>query len=200
VDKYKEGIECDPEHVLMVSTLYSNMAAAHMKQRKWAEAWDECNEALKIAPENQKALLRRAQCATELEKFQEAVNDYQTLTGLDENNREYQQMLRKAQKELKMSQRKNYYKILGVDKQAGESEIKRAFKKQAMKCHPDKVAPEDREAAELTFKDLNEAHEVLKNPQTRQRYDAGHDIEGCGGGGHDMGDMFQNGDVECAQQ
>lgn len=83
---YKQAMEVDPDHSLMVATLFSNMAAAHMKQRKWAPALDECNQALQTMPNNQKALLRRAQCLTELEQFQEAVHDYERLKELDQGN------------------------------------------------------------------------------------------------------------------
>merc|ERR1712093_249396 len=92
-------------------------------------------------------------------------------------------MLREAQRELQKSKRKNYYKILGVEKNATESEIKKAFKKQAIKCHPDKVSPDQRATAEERFKDLNEAHEVLSDARTRARYDSGRDLGDCGFGG-----------------
>ena len=64
---------------------------------------------------------------------------------------------------------KDYYKILGVDKKAPESEIKSAYRKLAMKYHPDKN-PGDK-SAEEKFKDINEAYEVLKDSKKRARYD-----------------------------
>merc|ERR1712070_271858 len=113
----------------------------------------------------------------------------------DSDNREYQQMLRTAKLELKKSKRKNYYKILGIAKDAQEHEIKRAFKKAAMTCHPDKVKEEDKEAAEQKFKDINEAQEILCDPRKRQIYDSGRDLEDDGGGfggggGMDMDDLM----------
>ena len=189
---YREALEVDPSHNLMAATLYSNIAAAYMKQKKWAEAAGACIKALDSSPKNQKALLRRAQCRTQLEQHAEAVQDYESLSQMDETNREYRQALRQAQLEVKKAERKDYYKILGVEKNATETELKKAFRKAAMKCHPDKVAPEGREAAEIQFKELNEAHEVLTNKETRHRYDTGQDIEMDGGmgGGMDVGDLF----------
>lgn len=65
---------------------------------------------------------------------------------------------------------KDYYKILGVDKNAGQEEIRKAYRKLAAKYHPDKN-PDDKEA-ESKFKDINEAHEVLSDPEKRKQYDA----------------------------
>ncbi len=64
---------------------------------------------------------------------------------------------------------KDYYKTLGVDKKASQDEIKKAFRKLALKYHPDKN-PENKEA-ESKFKLINEANEVLSDPEKRKKYD-----------------------------
>ncbi|MCF6240875.1 MAG: J domain-containing protein [Bacteroidales bacterium] len=64
---------------------------------------------------------------------------------------------------------KDYYKILGVSKNASDAEIKKAYRKLARKYHPD-VNPNDKEA-EKKFKEINEANEVLGNPENRKKYD-----------------------------
>ena len=64
---------------------------------------------------------------------------------------------------------KDYYKILGVSKNASQEEIKKAYRKLAVKYHPDKN-PDDKKAEER-FKDIAEAYEVLKDPEKRKRYD-----------------------------
>ena len=64
----------------------------------------------------------------------------------------------------------DYYKVLGIDKNASASDIKKAYRKLARKYHPD-VNPND-SGAEKKFKEINEAHEVLSNVENRKKYDA----------------------------
>tara|TARA_B100001029_G_scaffold89401_1_gene73377 strand:+ start:6 stop:1115 length:1110 start_codon:yes stop_codon:yes gene_type:complete len=95
--------------------------------------------------------------------------------------------------------KEDYYKVLGIDKNASESEIKKAYRKSAIKYHPDKN-PGDKEA-EAKFKQAAEAYEVLGNSDKKAKYDQfGHAaFEGAGGfgsGGMNMDDIFsQFGDI-----
>jgi len=95
--------------------------------------------------------------------------------------------------------KEDYYKVLGIDKGASESEIKKAYRKSAIKYHPDKN-PGDKDA-EAKFKQAAEAYEVLGNSDKRAKYDQfGHAaFEGAGGfgsGGMNMDDIFsQFGDI-----
>ena len=64
---------------------------------------------------------------------------------------------------------KDYYKVLGVERKAKEDEIKRAYRKLALEHHPDRNP--DNKSAEETFKEINEAYQVLSDPEKRARYD-----------------------------
>lgn len=93
--------------------------------------------------------------------------------------------------------KRDYYDILGVSRSASADEIKKAYRKLAIKYHPDKN-PGDKEAEEM-FKEAAEAYEVLSNPEKKQRYDQfGHAgaSGGYGGGNMNMDDIFsQFGDI-----
>ena len=105
-----------------------------------------------------------------------------------------------------MAEKRDYYEVLGVEKSANADEIKKAYRKAAIKYHPDKN-PGDKEAEEK-FKEAAEAYDVLSNPDKRARYDqfghagmnggaaGGGFGGGFGGGGFSMEDIFsQFGDI-----
>ncbi|MEG6512646.1 J domain-containing protein [Desulforamulus ruminis] len=70
-----------------------------------------------------------------------------------------------------MATYRDYYEVLGVERSAGEKEIKTAYRKLARKHHPDLHTGSDKQAAEEKFKEINEAYEVLSDPEKRAKYD-----------------------------
>jgi DnaJ family protein C protein 7 len=123
--------------------------------------------------------------------------------GDDVQMKEMKKKLREAQVALKRSKQKDFYKMLGIGRDANESEIKKSYRKSALKWHPDRHAnssEEEKTEAEKTFRDINLAYEVLSDPQKKQKYDSGVDVEdldnphaGHGHGhGHGHGGIDQN--------
>ncbi len=92
--------------------------------------------------------------------------------------------------------KRDYYEVLGVDKNASEADLKKAYRRMAMKYHPDRNP--DSEDAEAKFKEVKEAHEILSDSQKRSAYDqfghAGVDpsMGGGAGGGAGFGDIFED--------
>jgi len=189
VTHYTEGIEQDPNNKNLVSTLYANRAAAYHKQKKNKEAVADCDKALEINDGYAKVYLRRGDIKMEMGEYDEATRDFNKAHQLDPNLGA-RQKIRDAELEAKKAARKDYYKILGVEKTATEDEIKKSYKKLALKWHPDKnsASEEQRVEAESKFKDISEAYSVLSDAQKRQRYDSGADLDGGfgGGGGFDV--------------
>lgn len=151
----------------------------------------------------------------QLEQYEEAIRDYQKASDLDPENQEYERNVREAKLELKKSKRKNYYKILGIPKDADDNEIKKSYRKLALKYHPDKnnESEETKRKAEEMFKDVSEAYgkeknfwpsfdktqhifffflfqEVLSDPSKRRKYDSGQDLEEFGGPEMDPNALF----------
>ena len=92
----------------------------------------------------------------------------------------------------------DFYALLGVDKSADERTLKKAYRKIAMECHPDRNPGDSK--AEARFKSVSEASQVLSDPQKRQSSDRygkeGLSQQGMGGGFSDIGDIFSNfGDI-----
>lgn len=113
----------------------------------------------------------------EAENYEAAIS---TLNTAKENHPEAQQiggLLQKAQVELKRSKTKDYYKVLGVPKDADELQIKSAYRKSVRINHPDKAHKQgiSKEEAEKKMAAINEAYEVLSDPELKARFDQGDD-------------------------
>ena len=87
-----------------------------------------------------------------------------------------QKLQQEAQTALKRAKTKDYYKVLEVPRSASAKDVKKAYRRLSKEHHPDKVAaPEARPAAEKKMASINEAYEVLKDPELKARFDSGED-------------------------
>ncbi|KAK4242419.1 hypothetical protein C8A03DRAFT_40234 [Achaetomium macrosporum] len=184
LDLYTSALEVDPTNKGTNSKILQNRALCRIKLKQYDDAIADCEKAISLDPQYIKARKTKANALGLAEKWEAAVREWKAIQELDPEDRTIAKEVRKAELELKKSQRKDYYKILGIEKTATEQEIKKAYRKLAIIHHPDKN-PGDANA-EARFKDISEAYETLIDPQKRERYDSGVDLQ-------DPSDMFGGG-------
>merc|ERR1712156_1210277 len=187
---YSQALKIDPFNKATNAKLYFNRATVAAKLKKYAESVSDCDKALKLDEKYLKALVRRGRSYMELEKYDEAVRDFEQINKMERGNQEYRQLLSNAKLELKKSKRKDYYKILGVDRSANDEEIKKAYRKRALVHHPDRhsgASEDEKKEHERKFKEVGEAYGVLSDTKKRSRYDNGHDVDDLEGHGHGFG-------------
>lgn len=173
----------------MRALLLSNRATTLVKLERHQDALADTEESLQLNPGSFKALRTRARIHLHLEKYDTAIADFKAaieqaeFEGNDADVRALRGELKKAEAALKRSKSKDYYKILGVSRECTEHEIKKAYRRESLKHHPDKGGDEEK------FKLVVEAHSVLSDPARRERYDMGEDEDGMGSGMGGMGGM-----------
>lgn len=162
-DKYTEALDVDPLNKGTNSKLLQNRALCRVQLRDYKGAIEDCERALQLDPSYTKAKKTKATALGQSGDWEGAVRELKELQEQDPNDQSIAKEVRKAELELKKSKRKDYYKILGVEKDADENAIKKAYRKAAIIHHPDKNR-DDPNAAER-FKDIGEAYETLSDPE-----------------------------------
>ncbi|XP_026667389.1 dnaJ homolog subfamily C member 7 isoform X2 [Ceratina calcarata] len=185
---YTEALAIDPQNVATNAKLHFNKGMVAAKLGRLKESVTECSEALKLDANYLKALLRRAASYMELKEFEEATHDLEKAYKMD-SSREINRLLTNAKLALKKSKRKDYYKILGIDKNASTDDIKKAYRKRAMVHHPDRhpyATEGEKKEQEKKFKEVGEAYGILSDPKKRSRYDSGDDLDDIDNAFQDM--------------
>ncbi|PNY20896.1 DnaJ subfamily C member 7 [Tolypocladium capitatum] len=184
IEKYTQALEIDPSNRNMNAKLLQNRAQCKIKLKQYDEAIADAERAVGLDPSYTKARKTKANALGQSGKWEDAVNEWKSIQELDPEDRTIPKEVRRAELELKKSLRKDYYRIMGLEKDAGPDDIKKAYRKMAVKLHPDKN-PGDPDA-EAKFKDMQEAYETLSDPQKKAAYDNGDDLL-------DPSDMFGGG-------
>jgi len=155
------------------------LCTCHAKAQHLDEAMQQCTQLLEQEADNVVALCDRADVYLLNEKYDEAIEDFKKAesieTGDETLKRRAHEGLERANKLLKQSQKRDYYKILGVKRTAQKAEILKAYRKLAAQWHPDQYKGDDKEKAEKKFIDIAAAKEVLTDPEKRDKFDQGED-------------------------
>ena len=163
IDKYTEALEVDPSNKGLNSKLLYNRALCRNQLKDYKGAIADCERAIQLDPSYMKARKTKATALGQSGKWEDAVRELKDLQEQNPQDASLAKEVRNAELELKKSMRKDYYKILGVEKDADDNQIKKAYRKAAIVHHPDKN-PDDEDAADR-FKDIGEAYETLSNPE-----------------------------------
>lgn len=173
--KAQQILKTEPKAYRFVHTAKSHICHCLAKGGHGSDALKACTEVLEMDPDNLNALCDKAEAHIANEDYEEAIKEYQQAINVDNENRRAREGIDRAQKLLKNSQKRDYYKILGVKRDAKKRTIEKAYRKLAAKWHPDKHEGDDKKKAEKMFMDIAAAKEVLSDEEMRKRYDAGED-------------------------
>ncbi|XP_053574312.1 dnaJ homolog subfamily C member 3 [Bombina bombina] len=176
IEKYEASIKTEPNVQVYSKRAKERICHCLSKSQQTEAAVKVCTEAFERDPQNPFILRDRAEAYILNEEYEKAVEDFQQAKELDGENEEINQGLERAQKLLKQSRKRDYYKILGVKRSANKQEVIKAYRKLAQQWHPDNFQSEDeKREAEKKFIDIAAAKEVLTDPEMRQKVDAGED-------------------------
>ncbi|CAH8454491.1 unnamed protein product [Schistosoma turkestanicum] len=154
----------------------ANISLCHCHAKsKSADGVPYCESVVRHYPESTEFQLYQAEAYMNADRFQDAISTYQKILEHESNNRNAKEGMKKAQKLLKASNRRDYYKILGVPKSASKKDILKAYRKMAAEYHPDKFQGEERVQAEKKFVEISAAKEVLTDDEKRAQFDNGID-------------------------
>ncbi|KEF62271.1 DnaJ like subfamily C member 3 [Exophiala aquamarina CBS 119918] len=169
-------------HAKASSDLYSicveRTCEAYVSMKSLVKAKAYCVESLDLNPTSLYGLLYQAQKHMDNESFEAAITSLNTARDNHPDSQNLiNEKIQEAQVALKRSKTKDYYKVLGVPRNADERTIRKAYRTATKIYHPDKAAArgESKEEAEKKMASINEAYEVLNDPELKARFDRGDD-------------------------
>lgn len=152
-----------------------NELTVSLQMNNKKKALSYCEEALKLNPNSLPGLLSKAQRQLDDSDYGPAIATLNHAKEHHPSAQQIQSLLQKAHTLLKRSKTKDYYKVLGVSKDADDRTIKKAYRTLVKTNHPDKAQGMTKEQAEKKMASINEAYEVLSDPELRARFDRGDD-------------------------
>lgn len=184
-----QALDIDETNDTVNASLYCSRGGVYINLEKFEQAKDDLDMAIDLRDDYTKARKLRVQVNEHLENWGGVIEDCRFLLDEEWDIRIYDSLQKAKQKHRKSQgtgsdpkdsaesrDPKGYYQVLGVELHATEEEIKRAYRQEALKWHPDKwmggdVTEETRKDAERRFKDIAQAYEVLSHKEKRERYD-----------------------------
>lgn len=175
VNKARKILETESKVYNFLHTAKSHICHCQAKGGHGSDAIKSCSDLLEMDPDSIDGHCDRAEAHIANENYDAAIKDFQEAINVDNNNRRAKEGIDRAQRLLKNSQKRDYYKILGVKRNAKKKQIMKAYRKLAMEWHPDRYEGDNKEHAEKMFMDIAAAKEVLTDPEKRQKFDNGED-------------------------
>ncbi len=177
ITEYTKLLDYDAENKNFQSIILTNRALCYKKQNKLMEALKDADEALKLNPKYVTGYIRRGNIYKDLKMYDDAIHDFQEAKSLDPNNRDIDASIKESSSLKDQARNRDYYAILGVDRNATPEEIKKAYRKMALKYHPDRnsESEQSKKVAQRKFEDIGDAYSVLSDPKKKQMFDMGVD-------------------------
>lgn len=164
------------------SQLHFSKCRVFEKMNDYKRAVAACTDAFENDKSNVEPLFRRSEIHKNNEDLQKSLQDLKTIRQHDPHYPGIDEKIEKGEKLLKRSKSRDYYKILGVKRNASTKEIKKSYKKLAIQYHPDRCGQDKTvtegwtpEKCEQKFRDIADAKEVLTDGEKRQQFDDGSD-------------------------
>ncbi len=177
INEYTKLLDFDPENKNFMSIILTNRALCYKKQGKNMEALKDVDKAIEYNPNYSTAYIRRALIYEEFKMFDDAKSDLSKAKELDPNNTKIDGYVNEANQKADQARNRDYYQILGINRNATADEIKKAYRKLALKYHPDRNSETEqtKKIAQRKFEDVSDAYSVLSDPKKKEMFDQGVD-------------------------
>ncbi|XP_011707323.1 PREDICTED: dnaJ homolog subfamily C member 3 [Wasmannia auropunctata] len=187
IESARRVLAQEPSEAKVQFTAYHYLCRCYTESSEATHAISNCQEALNIRREPG-VLCDSAEAYLAAEMFDDAIRDFKEALEIDSNFQRAKQGLQKAQQRQKLSESRDYYKILGVPRNANKRDIIKAYRKAAQKWHPDNFQEGDeKKRAQKKFIDIAAAKEVLTDDEKRAKFDQGEDPLDPESGRHQQG-------------
>jgi len=166
IDAYGEALKALPDYKDR-HVFHERRCNAFVQLRKPRDAIVECNAAIAINDNLFEAHFFKGEAHLVLDELDAAYREFSRANQVNPHDHRAGEGLQRVDRLQKMAKRKDYYKILGVERDTPKGQIRKAYRKKALEWHPDKHPDEKKAEVEAKFQEINEAYEVLSDDGTR---------------------------------